>query len=228
MSGQALPAARPLSMPTHMLNAGRQLADEIAKMAGFRGVGDALGSAFGLKLYPLPLLKIQLAGASLVAVGAFASQWVWEPPLAILVLLGLDVLNGIYGYRVAVSIKGEGFRWSEFNRTFAKLIATIVLLGLVKNTINSYAYYEPLADFLFGWLFTRKISKLTLKMAALKVQEQGVPKILAAAVRELLRSKLGPYLVDALQTKPRTTATAAAAAVPPADVESAASPDQPV
>lgn len=162
-----------------------------------------MGSAFGLKFYPLPLLKIQLTGTLVVSVVAFASRWIWHPPLALAVLLMMDLLNGFYGWRVAKQIKAEPFRWSEFGRTFSKMVATLVLLGLVRNTINSYAYYERLADVLFGWLFVRKLSKLTLKMAALKVQEQGVPRMLAAAVRELLRSKIGPYLVDSIQARPR-------------------------
>ena len=175
----------------------RVILNYLASMLGFTSARDAMGSVLGVKVYAAPVLKIQLvmSGTLLAALISFTTRWVWDPPGALLVLVALDLLNARYGYMVAKKLKGEGFRWEEFQRTFGKVISTLILLALVRNTINAYPYYEYLADALFAWLFSYKLRKLAEKMVALKVQEGGLPKLLLG----LLKSKYAPYLVDSLQ-----------------------------
>ena len=184
---------------------------ETFKLLGFTGAKDLLGSAFGLKAYTWPLLKIQVSGTLLAVLLTFLTRWVWDPPGALLVLIALDLLNARYGFLVAKKLKGEGFKWEEFQRTFGKVTSTLILLALLKNTINAYPYYSYAADGLFAWLFTYKMRKLAAKMVALKVQEGGLPKILLG----LLSSKYAPYVVDSLQKKEEEEAAAPAADTQP-------------
>jgi hypothetical protein len=170
---------------------------ETFKLLGFRGPRDLAASAFGLKSYPLPLLKIQLSGTLLTAILAFCAQWIWNPPSAMFLLVALDVLNARYGYLVDTKLRGGRFKWEEMQRTAGKILATLFVLAAVKNAINSYEYYSYTADVVFAWLFTHKLRKLVVKMVALKVVEGGLPKLILG----LLASKFGPYIVDAVQKK---------------------------
>ncbi|TGE29742.1 hypothetical protein [Hymenobacter metallicola] len=170
---------------------------EFFKLLGFQGARDMVASAFGLKAYPLPLLKIQLSGTLLAAVVAFCAKWIWSPPSAMFLLLALDLLNARYGYLADVKLRGGRFHWDELQRTAGKMLATLLVLMAVKNAINSYEYYSYAADVVFAWLFTHKLRKLVVKMVALKVVEGGLPKLILG----LLASKFGPYIVDAVQKK---------------------------
>ncbi|QIX61868.1 hypothetical protein HER32_12015 [Hymenobacter sp. BT18] len=189
---------------------------EFYKLLGFRGPKDLLASAYGLKAYSLPLLKIQISGTLLAAVVAFCTKWVWSPPLAMVLLLALDVLNAWYGYRVDVTLRGGHFKFEELQRTFGKVVGTLLVLTCIKNLINSYEYYAYAADVVFAWLFTYKLRKLVAKMVALKVVEGGLPKLIMG----LLASKFGPYIVDHIQKKEPTPE-------PAPDSTPASTPDAP-
>jgi hypothetical protein len=172
---------------------------ETFKLLGFSGPRDLLASGFGLQPYTWGALKLYAMATGLTAVAAFCTHWIWDPPSALGLLLFLDLVNARYGYLVAKKIKGHGFRWDEFQRTFGKLVATIIVLAVVRNAINAYPYYELLADAVFGWLFTTKMQKVVSKMVTLKVQEEGLPNLLQAVLKWLLSTKLAPFLVDSLQ-----------------------------
>jgi hypothetical protein len=180
------------------------------KLLGFTGLQDMLASAYGLKSYAWPVLAVQLSGTLLAVLVAFCAKWIWDPPLAIAVVVGLEMLDTVYGIKVARTVKKEPFTWAKFERVFGKIVGTLLLLMAVKNAINSYAYYRVLADLIFGWLFSAKLRKLVVKMVALKVAEGGFPKLLQRFIEAILASKFGPYLVDHAQGLPP------AAAQPPA------------
>jgi hypothetical protein len=169
------------------------------KLLGFTGLQDMLASAYGLKSYAWPVLAAQVSGTLLAVLVAFCAHWIWDPPLAIAVLVGLEMLDTVYGLKVARTVKKEPFTWEKFERVFGKIVGTILLLMVVKNAINSYAYYRVLADLIFGWLFSAKLRKLVVKMVALKIAEGGLPKLLRSFIESLLASKFGPYLVDHAQ-----------------------------
>lgn len=171
---------------------------ESFRLLGFNGPSDLAASAYGLKSYSVFLLKVQLSGTLLAAVVAFSAQWIWNPPLAMCLLLGLDLLNAWYGYQADVKLRAGHFKWDELQRTFGKLLATVLVLALVKNAINAYEYYAYMADVVFAWLFTHKLRKVVVKMVALKVVEGGLPKLIGG----LLASKFGPYIVDYVQGRP--------------------------
>lgn len=175
---------------------------ETVKLLGFRSGGDLLSSTLGVKLYSTGVLQGLAVGTFVAGLTAFCTRWIWNPPSALYLLLFLDLANGRYGYQVAKKLKGEGFRWSEFQRLGGILISTIIVMAVVRNAINSYPYYDWLADLVFGWLFTTKAQKVVNKMVALKVQEEGAASLFQNALKWLLNSKLGPILVDSIQQPP--------------------------
>ena len=190
---------------------------ETLKLLGFRSGQDLLSGAFGLKTYSFPVLKYLAGGALLAATTAFCTRWIWNPPSAILLLLFLDLANGRYGYQVAKKLRKESFRWSEFQRLGGILMSTIIVMAIVRNAINSYPYYDFLADLVFGWLFATKAQKVVAKMVALKVQEEGAASLFQFALKWLLQSKLGALVVDEVQRRP-TDPEPTPPAIPPNEV----------
>jgi len=184
----------------------RGIANELLKLLGFRSSTDLLSGALGVQAYSLPVLKSLVGGALLAATTAFCTRWIWNPPSALLLLLFLDLANGRYGYQVSKKIKGIGFKWSEFQRLGGILMSTLIVMAIVRNCINSYPYYDFLADLVFGWLFATKARKVVEKMIALRVQEEGAANIFKMALQWLLNSKLGPLLVDSVQSMPKPPA----------------------
>jgi hypothetical protein len=176
---------------------------EFTKLLGFRSGGDLLSGAFGVQVYSAGALKGLALGALVAGLTAFCTRWVWNPPSALFLLLFLDLANGRYGYQVSKQLKGIGFKWSEFQRMGGILISTIIVMAIVRNAINSYPYYDFLADLVFGWLFATKARKVVEKMIALRVQEEGAANIFKMALQWLLSSKLGPLLVDSMQSMPK-------------------------
>lgn len=169
---------------------------EFWRLVGLRGPADLLDSALGIKAFRWGEFNAQAAAAIVIT---FLSNYVWKPPYALVLLLVLDIANGYYGWRVAVVVKGERWRGEEAHRTFGKLFATFFICALLRGAIVAYPYYDPIAHILFGWLFTRKMAKLAQKMAALKVQEAGLPNLFRQAVQAVLLSKYGEDLVKGYQ-----------------------------
>jgi hypothetical protein len=178
---------------------------ELIKMLGFRSGGDLLSGAFGVQVYTTSAIKGLALGALVAGGTAFCTRWIWNPPSALFLLLFLDLANGRYGYQVSKKLKGEPFKWSEFQRMGGILMSTIIVMAIVRNAINSYPYYDFLADLVFGWLFATKSRKVVEKMIALRVQEEGAANIFRMALQWLLSSKLGPLLVDSMQSMPPPT-----------------------
>jgi hypothetical protein len=182
---------------------------ETIKLLGFRSGGDLLSATVGVKLYSGGVLQGLAVGTFIAGLTAFCTRWIWNPPSALYLLLFLDLANGRYGYQVAKKLKGEAFRWSEFQRLGGILISTIIVMAVVRNAINSYPYYDWMADLVFGWLFTTKARKVVEKMVALKVQEEGAVSLFQYVLKWLLSSKLGPILVDSIQQPPARAAAPA-------------------
>jgi hypothetical protein len=187
----------------------RAIYSETIKLLGFRSGNDLLSATVGMKLYSVGALQGLAIGTIIAGITAFCTRWIWNPPSALYLLIFLDLANGRYGYQVAKKLKGEGFRWSEFQRLGGIIISTIILMAVVRNAINSYPYYDWMADLVFGWLFTTKARKVVEKMLALKVQEEGAVSLFQDVLKWLLSSKLGPILVDSIQQPPARAAAPA-------------------
>ena len=171
----------------------------ILKDLGFTSTRDWLSSAYGFTAYSLPLLKIQVSAAGLAAVVAFSAKWIWDPPQALAVLLVLDGLNGVYGWKVAVKVRGGKFQFSEAQRTVGKILSTLIILHLTKWSIDSYPLLKDVRlDFgMFCWLAGLKGRKLLTKMVALRLQEGG----LANFIKAFITSRFGEYFVATDQGK---------------------------
>lgn len=171
----------------------------LLKDLGFTSAKDWLASAYGVSAYSLPLLKIQVSATGIAAVVAFSAKWIWDPPQALAVLLVLDLLNGIYGWKVAVKVRGGKFQFSEAQRTVGKILSTLIILHLTKWSIDSYPALKVVRlDFgMFCWLAGLKGRKLLTKMVALRLQEGG----LANFIRDFVLSRFGEYFVSAEQGK---------------------------
>lgn len=199
----------------------RQILTEIYKLLGFSGPADLAASAYGLKAYSLPLLKIQLSGTLLATGVLFCTRFIWDPPSALFLLVALDLLNAIYGYQVSKKLKGVGFRFDEFQRTGGKVISTLLVLAILKNAINAYDFFKTIDLVVFGWLFTTKARKVISKMVALKVQEEGLPALL----QQFLNTKLAALLVDNAQgVKPPAAELPAEPSTEPAPAPDAPTP----
>lgn len=185
----------------------------ILSTLGFRSGGDLLSGAIGWQAYGAGVLKWLAASTLLTSAVAFCTRWIWNPPSALFLLLFLDLANGWYGYQVAKKLKGERFKWAEFTRLGGVMLSTLIIMGVVRNAINSYPYYEPLADVVFGWLFTVRGKKVIAKMVALKVQEEGAASIFQSTLKALLASKMGALIVDSVQ-QPSAPAAPASPAAP--------------
>jgi hypothetical protein len=183
----------------------RAIFRETTKLLGFRDASDLLSGAFGLQLYTTGALKGLAVGAFVASLTAFCTRWIWNPPSALFLLIFLDLANGRYGFLVSKRMKGIGFKWSEFQRMGGIIISTLIIMGVVRNCINIYPHAEIMADVVFGWLFTTKAKKVVDKMVALKLQEEGLAKILKNSLQYFLGTKYGPLLVDSVQ-QPTTPA----------------------
>jgi hypothetical protein len=181
----------------------------ILSTLGFKNGGDLLSGAIGWQAYGAGVLKWLAAGTLVTSTVSFCTRWIWNPPSALFLLLFLDLANGWYGYQVAKKLKGERFKWSEFTRLGGVMISTLIIMGVVRNAINSYPYLELLADAVFGWLFSVRGKKVIAKMVALKVQEEGAASIFQSALKALLASKLGALVVDEVQRNPPKATPAA-------------------
>jgi hypothetical protein len=170
---------------------------QMFKHWGFSGIKDYLSTALGLKIFPF--FNFQLIGAGIAGFIVWFAEWIWHPPLGAVLIFSMTLINARYGYLVSKRIKKEGFSFRRFNRTFGVITADLLLMSIIHNSIRVYGYYEPLSDILFGWLFTNKLRMIIYHMALLKLQEGGLATYLKAALFNLLKSKIGPDLVDSLQ-----------------------------
>jgi hypothetical protein len=177
----------------------------ILSTLGFKDGRDLLSGALGWQAYSAGVFKWLAAGTLVTSVVSFCTHWIWDPPGALFLLLFLDMTNAWYGYQVAKKLKGERFKWSEFTRLGGVMISTLIIMGSVRNAINSYSWLELMADVVFAWLFSVRGKKVLAKMVALKVQEEGAASIFQSALKALLASKLGALVVDEVQRHPPRT-----------------------
>lgn len=188
----------------------------LLKQLGFNS-GKELLAAFGVQHYPPLLLKLQLVFTffSAAALVGFVEQWVWEPPAAALLLVGIDLFNFWYGWQVARKLRKERFSFTKAHETFGVIVSTLVLLAIIHWAILSYDYWKYAADMLFAWLFVFKTRKLLAKMAALKLQSGE----LGSLIGQWFKTKMAASVVDALQQTPpsHVTPPASPAAEPAVD-----------
>lgn len=177
----------------------RYFIDDVFIQRGFNGSGDYFATIFGLKT--LPFFNVQVIGLALSAFVAFATQWIWNPPGAVGLLIAQDVINAYYGYRANKKAKGEPWSWLKFQRTWSIIASDIVSCAMLHVAIKYYPYYAPLADVLFGWLFSYKLRAIFTHFTLLGYQGAAFAKVFTQAIANLLKSQLGAEIVDNIQKK---------------------------
>ena len=173
--------------------------DEIFTHRGFASAGDYFATVFGLKA--LPFFNVQVVGLALSALIAFTTNWIWNPPGAVGLLIFQDLVNMYYGYRANKKAKAESWSWVKFQKTWSIIASDIISCAMLHVAIKYYPYYSPLADVLFGWLFSYKLRAIFTHFTLLGYQGSNYAKLFAVMVQNLLKSKLGTDLVDEIQNK---------------------------
>lgn len=171
--------------------------DQVFIHRGFTGSGDYFATIFGLK--SLPFFNVQVVGLAASALLAFTTEWIWNPPGAVGLLIFQDLLNAYYGYRANKKAKAESWSWLKFQRTWSIVASDIVSCAMLHVAIKYYPYYAPLADVLFGWLFSYKLRSIFTHFTLLGYQGAAFAKLFTKALSNLLKSQVGVDIVDQIQ-----------------------------
>ncbi|KAA3438455.1 hypothetical protein [Rufibacter hautae] len=172
---------------------------EIFQQWGFTNGRDYLITVLGIKAMPAWSLLLNLVGAAVTGLFVFMAKWVWEPPGAALLIIGMELLNARYGYLVSKKIKGEPFSVKKFRRTFGMVASDVLLLSMIHHAIKFYPNYSPLSHLLFGWLFLHRAQDILKHMTDLKLQDGGLAGFLRRWLMNRLRSEVGAHIVDNIQ-----------------------------
>jgi hypothetical protein len=153
---------------------------------GFTDGKDYITTVLGLKA--LPFFTLQLFGTAFGTVLAFFASWIWNPPGAAILIIGMTLVNARYGYL-----------FSKFHRTFSIVVSDLLIMSMLHIAIKYYPYYEFAADLLFGWLLAHKGRAILHHMALLRLQEGGLTGYLKEYLMKVLKQKVGADLVDNIQ-----------------------------
>lgn len=164
---------------------------------GFAGIKDYIVTIFGLNL--APFFNFQIIGSIAAGFIAWFAEWIWNPPVGAALIIAMTFINARYGYLVSKKIKKESFNFRKFNRTFSVVAADLLIMAIITTAIRIKPYYEPMADILFGWYFANKLRQIIYHMTLLKLQQGGLAQFLKNYILQLIKSKIGPALVDSLQ-----------------------------
>jgi hypothetical protein len=171
--------------------------DEIFRHRGFSGAGDYFATIFGLK--PLPFFNVQVIGLAFSAFVAFATNWIWNPPGAVGLLIFQDIVNAYYGYQANKKLTGEKWSALKFQKTWSIIASDIVSCAMLHVAIKYYPLYAPLATVLFSWLFFYKLRAIFTHFTLLGYQGAMYAKLFVGMLQSLLKSQVGTELVDNLQ-----------------------------
>lgn len=183
-----------------MLHA-RTLFTDIFRAWGFASGVDYVKTISGWKALTASVspiaLKVGFMGAG-VALG-FWADWIWNPPGASFLLLGMNVVNARYGYLVAKRVKHERFSRIKFQKTFSISVSDLLALAMLHWAIKYFPYYETGRDILFGYLFGYKATGIFNHWAILKLQSGDLVNHFRQWLVNVLQSRAGVEVVDSIQ-----------------------------
>lgn len=119
-----------------------QITKSIFNEYGFEDFSDFIGTTLGNK--SLASFGIQLTAASTTAYITNVRSYVYDPPLAVALIVALLVADTVLGSIVAVK-QGESFNIAKFSRIVPILLAHLGILAAAHN----FAKVDPIT---FGWL----------------------------------------------------------------------------
>lgn len=139
--------------------------NEIFKNWGFDGSYDYVTTALGIK--KTPFYAVQTAAFMIAWLLTFVSEWIWDPPAAAMLLVGMTCANAYYGYLANKSTKGENWEWRKFRKTAHIIASDLLAMAFLHWIITLYPYYERGADVLFAHLAGFRFRELFLHWKAL-------------------------------------------------------------
>lgn len=194
---------------------------DIFEQWGFDSPTDYVKTVLGVKSMTAAITPIALK-VSFVALGLGLSlwtTWIWNPPGASFLILGMDLANAWYGYQVARQIKGEKFNRFKFQKTYSIIVSDILLMSMMHQAIKHYPYYASGRDVLFSYLFGFKFTGIFNHFVMLKLQSGSLVGYFREWMLKVLQTKVGAQMVDAVQGREPSPPPPAAEpeAAPPAD-----------
>lgn len=177
---------------------------DIFKAWGFDSPTDYVKTVLGVKTFSAAITPAALKLA-FVCMGyglAMWGSWVWHPPGASFLILGMDLANFWYGYQVARQIKGEKFKGIKFQKTFSVMASDILAMSMVHHGTKYLAHSEGLRDVLFSYLFGFKFTAIFNHWILLKLQSGSFMAYFREWMMGFLNSKAGKQTVDIIQNRP--------------------------
>ncbi len=188
---------------------------DIFRAWGFDSPADYARTVLGLKTFSAAITPAALKVAFvLLGYGlTYWGTWVWHPPGASFLILGMDVVNAWYGYQVARQIKAEKFKLIKFQKTFSVMVSDVLAMSMVHHGTQYLAHSEGLRDMLFSYLFGFKFTAIFNHWVLLKLQSGSFAAYFREWLMKFLNTKMGAQLVDVKQNHAPEPEPAA----PPAD-----------
>ena len=176
---------------------------DIFRAWGFDSPADYAKTVLGVKSMTAAItpaaFKILFVGVGLSL--SMWSSWVWHPPGASFLILGMDLVNAWYGYQVARQIKGEKFSRLKFQKTFSIVVSDILAMSMIHQAIKYFPYYESGRDVLFSYLFGIRFTAIFNHWVMLKLQEGTFMGYFREWIMKVLQTKLGAQVVDSVQDR---------------------------
>lgn len=172
-----------------------KFSDSIFQNWGFRSAADYFTTSLGVR--KTSYISFQLFAFLMGWFFTFISNWIWHPPGAALILVGMTVANSYYGYQVAVA-RGEKWSWKKFRKTGHIIASDLLAMSILHWIITFYPYYEKGADLLFAHFAGFKFKELFVHWRQLDFKKSGLTTILG-----LLRLKEVEEVIEKAQARPR-------------------------
>ncbi|GAA4353043.1 hypothetical protein GCM10023185_13270 [Hymenobacter saemangeumensis] len=133
----------------------------------------------------------------------FFEKWIWNPPGAAFLILGMDLVNAWYGYKANKALRGEPFSLRKFTRTFAIMVTDMLGFAMLHHAINFYPWFTTAGDVLFSYYFTTKLTDIWGHWKEMKLSKGEFVGLLIAHISGmlagLLKSRAAAEVVDAVQ-----------------------------
>lgn len=205
----------------------RTFLTDIFRAWGFQSALDYVKTVTGVKPLMAAItpaaLKVSFIGMGLCL--SLWSDWVWHPPGASFLILGMDLVNAWYGYQVARQIKQERFSRIKFQKTYSIIVSDIFLMSMMHQAIKYFPYYASGRDVLFSYLFGFKFTGIFNHFVMLKLQSGSLVGYFRDWMLRVMQTKLGAEVVDSVQGR-TATPEPLAEPVPPPPADEPASPTQ--
>ena len=162
---------------------------------GFSSAEDYFSTALGIKRSSYVL--VQVSAFFVAWLYTFVNNWIWQPPEAAFILVGMTMANAYYGYRVSKQMRNENFSWRKFRKTGHIIASDLLAMAFLHRIIMLYPYYSAGADVLFAHFAAFKFRELFVHWRLLDLKKEG----LYGSVMKMLNRPEIEREIDKLQDK---------------------------